>query len=95
MATITAIANPQLVTAPDTNENIVVFHTNFNAGLKPVTVAHLEIVSGTFNFNSFGQAAANGGSYTTAGTKVDVSFDPRTGISFKATGVANTFKISF
>ena len=95
MATITLVANPALVTAGDTNENVIVFHPNFNDSMDGVLTAAIEIVSGTINFNTDGQPAANGASYTTAGTKFIVSFKNSTGISFKAASAADQFKVSF
>ncbi len=95
MATITAVANPVTVTAGDTNENVLVFHPNFIDNMNGILTATVEIVSGTIKFNTAGQAAANGASYTTAGTKFIVSFKNATGISFKAASAADQFKVSF
>lgn len=95
MATITLQANPALVTLGDTNENVIVFNPVLMGGLPggPLTAA-VEIVSGTVNFNTEGQPAANGASYTTAGTKFIISFRPSQGISVKATNIGDSFKIS-
>ncbi len=95
MATITALANPVTVTAGDTNENVLVFHTNFNGTLKDVNTATIELLSGSVNFNSEGQAAANGSQLTTANTKIIVSFTNKKGISFKAASAADTFRVTF
>jgi len=94
MATITIDANPALVTATDTGENVVVFGSDFNDVMSSPVTAMIEIVTGTFSFNSMGNTAATGASYTTAGTKVLVTFKNSSGISFKATTINDAFKIS-
>ncbi len=95
MATTTLVANPALVTAPDTNSNTIVFDAVFNDIMSPINVATIEIVSGTFKFNTMGNSAAGGASYTTAGTKLVVSFKSNTGIQYQATTAGDTFRISF
>ena len=95
MALIILDANPALVTATDTGENVIQFGSDFDAALSSPVTAAIEIVTGTFNFNSMGNTAASGASYTTAGTKVLVTFKNASGISFKATTIGDSFKVSF
>lgn len=94
MATITLGANPALVTPGNTSENVVVFDPVMQAGWPGFVTATVEIVTGTLNFNTAGQAAANGASYTTAGTKFIVSFRPADGLAVKAGSATDSFKIS-
>lgn len=94
MATITIVANPALVTPGNTSENIVKFDSALQEMWPPLVTATVEIVTGTINFNTSGQPAANGASYTTAGTKFIVSFRPSDGLSVKAGSATDSFKIS-
>jgi hypothetical protein len=94
MANITLAANPALVTPGNTSENVVYFDTSLQAGWPGLVTATVEIVTGTINFNTGGQPAANGASYTTAGTKFIVSFRPLDGLSVKAGSATDSFKIS-
>lgn len=94
MATITAAANPALITPGNTSENIVKFDSALQVGWPSLVTATVEIVTGTLNFNTGGQPAANGASYTTAGTKFIVSFRPAEGLSVKAGSATDSFKIS-
>ncbi len=96
MATITLTANPALCTPGNTSENIVKFDPAFNNSFpgNGLVTATVEIVSGTINFNTCGQPAANGASYTTAGTKFIVSFRVHEGLSVKAASATDSFKIS-
>jgi hypothetical protein len=96
MATIILTANPALCTPGNTGENIVKFDPAFNNSIpgNGFVNAAIEIVSGTINFNTNGQPAANGASYTTAGTKFIVSFLAHEGLSVKAGSATDSFKIS-
>lgn len=95
MATIILTANPALCTPGNTSENIVKFDSAFNNSMgSGYVTATVEIVSGTLNFNTCGQPAANGASYTTAGTKFIVSFRVSEGLSVKAGAASDSFKIS-
>lgn len=95
MATITLVANPATVVLPNTSENVIVFDPMLTQGVGGSPTAGIEIVTGTVNFNTKGQPAANGASYTTAGTKFVLTFDFQNGISVKATTAGDSFKISF
>ena len=95
MAKITIIGNPATVALPDTAENVIVFDPSLSQGVPSPTTAIIEIVTGTVNFNTQGQPAANGASYTTAGTKFPLTFRFTDGISVKATTAGDSFKISF
>lgn len=94
MADITIVANPATVTPGNTSENIIYFDPSLQSGWPGLVTATVEIVSGTINFNTGRQPAANGASYTTAGTKFIVSFRPADGLSVKAASATDSFKIS-
>ena len=95
MATLVITANPAMVSLPNTSENVIVFDPSLVQGVSSPTTAIIEIVTGTVNFNTQGQPAANGASYTTAGTKFPLTFRFTDGISVKATTAGDSFKISF
>lgn len=95
MATLVVTANPATVSLPNTSENVIVFDPSLVQGIPSPATAGIEIVSGTVNFNTQGQPAVNGSSFTTAGTKFFVTFRFTDGISVKATTAGDSFKIYF
>lgn len=95
MATIILDANPATVVLGDTGENVIKWGDEFNDSMSSPVTAGIEIVTGTVNFNTMGNAAASGASFTTAGTKLFVTFRPGSGISCKATTINDSFKVYF
>lgn len=90
MASIAVIANPELVESTDANPTDLDIQYDFPR----LAQFQIEVVSGTFNFNTEGDASSDDASYT-AGEKVILTLNANEQkISFKAANSGETFKIA-
>jgi hypothetical protein len=96
MANISIITNPGLITAADTNDNVLTIPDTLAPVLgSPQRTAFIEVTVGTFRFSSGTvlTGAVNEPTYT-VGNKVIITFTQELPLHFKATTAADAFKIS-
>lgn len=97
MATKKSTANPGFVLTVDTNVNYITIEDAdaklLSAG---VALAFVVVTVGTFKFNGAGAADdADATTFTVGDVIPPIPFNPAVGLSYKATTIGDTFKVSF
>lgn len=93
MATFTLIANPARVVANNTSEHELLFDPNV---FKEIPNAFTVVVTtGTVQFNTNGNVAANGASLTTTTAPIKITVGPGRKLNFKANASNDAFIVSF
>ena len=87
-------SNPALITSTGTGNTEIYFSDELDQTFRTVNLAFIEVVSGSFNFNTNGTASSTNGTYVN-GDKLMVTFGNGKKLSYKAGASSQTFKISF